>query len=95
MDRVNLENDAYIERQYFNEIQGNGLKRYVEAPDSTRMKDFGIRGVEQSAVVVMVLAKSFRIRYALNSNIRGYYNVWSGRCLSTFRSNTCRSLLLA
>jgi len=40
----------------------------------------------------MVLAKSFRIRYALRSNIRGYYEVWSGRCSSTFRSNSCRSL---
>jgi len=26
-DRVNLENDAYIEREYFNEFQGNELKR--------------------------------------------------------------------
>ena len=75
-DRVNLENDAYIEREYFNEFQGNELKRYVEAPDSIRVKNFDISGVEHSAVLVMVLAKSLRIRYALHSNIRGYYDVW-------------------
>jgi hypothetical protein len=45
-------------------LQGNGLKRYVETPDGIRVKDFGIRGVEYAAVLVMVLAKSFRIRYA-------------------------------
>jgi len=31
------------------------------------VKDFGIRGVQHSAVLVMVLAKSFRIRLALRS----------------------------
>jgi len=38
-------------------FQGNGLKRYVETPDSIRVKDFGIRGVEHSAVLVMVMAR--------------------------------------
>jgi hypothetical protein len=72
---VNLENDALIEGKYFSDFQGNGLETYIVAQDSIQVKGFGIRGVEYSAVLAMVLAKSLKIRYALHCNIRGYYNV--------------------